>query len=86
MANHKSAKKRVRQNLKRRAHNRHVRTGLAGVVKTARTAIASGEVDAATSALREAERALRRAASKGVVSKKHASRRVARLSKGAHAL
>jgi small subunit ribosomal protein S20 len=83
LANHKSAKKRARQSLKRRARNRHVRTGLAGVVKTARTALAGDDATATTTALRAAESSLRRAASKGVISKKQASRRVSRLSKHA---
>jgi small subunit ribosomal protein S20 len=86
LAHHKSAKKRARQTLKRRARNRHVRTGLAGAVKTARTAIAGGEADAASTALRDAERSLRKAASKGVISKKQASRRVGRLAKRVDAL
>ena len=77
MANHKSAKKRVRQEVRRRARNRHVRTGLKNAIKSVRTAIA-GEDDA-TSALRSAERTIRKAASKGVLSKKQASRKVARL-------
>lgn len=83
MANHKSAKKRARQSLKRRARNRHVRSRIAGVVKAARNAIASGEGDA-IGALRDAERTLRKAASKGVISKKQASRRVSRLARSAH--
>lgn len=86
MANHKSAKKRARQSLKRRARNRHVRSRVAGVVKTARNAIASGEVEAASTAVHAAERTLRKAASKGVISKKQASRRVSRLAKRAHQL
>lgn len=86
MANHKSAKKRARQCLKRRDRNRHVRTGLNTVVRTTRTAIASGESEAAGTALRDVERALRKAASKGVISKKQASRRLSRLAKRAHAL
>lgn len=86
MAHHESAKKRARQSLKRRARNRHVRSRLAGVVKAARNALASGEPQAAASAVHAAERTLRKAASKGVISKKQASRRVSRLAKRAHQL
>ena len=86
MAHHKSAKKRARQSLKRRDRNRHVRTGLNTVVKSTRTAIENGEAEAAGSALRKTESALRKAASKGVISKKHASRRLSRLAKRVHAL
>ena len=83
MADHKSAKKRVRQEVRRRARNRHIRSGLRSAIKTVRTAIA-GEADA-TSALRAAERTIRRAASKGVLSKKQASRKVARLATAVNA-
>ena len=81
MANHKSAKKRARQALKRRARNRHVRTGVRTAVKNARGAVASGDADSADAALRRAEGTLRRAASKGVIPAKRASRQVSRLAK-----
>lgn len=81
MAHHKSAKKRARQNPKRRARNRHVRTSLKGAIKSVRTAVAEGKSDDASTALRNAEGVIRRAASKGVISKKQASRRVSRLAK-----
>lgn len=84
MAQHKSAKKRARQDEKRRARNRHVRSRLKTAVKDLRTAMAGGG-EAATAALRNAEREIRKAASKGVLSKKQASRRVSRLARAAHA-
>ena len=84
MAQHKSAKKRARQSLKRRAGNRHVRSGLRTAIKDARTAIAGGVTDETSGALRSAERTIRQAASKGVISKKQASRTVSRLAKSAH--
>jgi small subunit ribosomal protein S20 len=85
VAHHKSAKKRARQELKRRARNRHFRTGLRTAIKQARTAIAGGEADETTRALRSAERTIRKAASRGVISKKQASRTVSRLAKSANA-
>ena len=84
MAHHKSAKKRARQALKRRARNRHVRSGVRTAVKAVRTAVAEEGTDA-TAALRQAESLIRRAASKGVISKKQASRDVARLARAVHA-
>ncbi len=81
MAQHKSAKKRARQNLKRRARNRHVTSGIKSAVKSLRTAT----VEEAPAALRHAEATIRRAASKGVLSKKQASRNVSRLAKRANA-
>jgi len=84
LAHHKSAKKRARQNPKRRARNRHVRTGLKSAIKSAHTQLAGGASDEATTALRGAEGTIRRAASKGVISKKHASRKISRLAKAAN--
>ena len=81
MAQHKSAKKRARQDEKRRARNRHVRSGLKSATKSVRTAISGGDAASAREALRSAERVIRKAASKGVLTKKQASRRVSRLSR-----
>lgn len=81
MANHKSAEKRARQSEKRRARNRHVNSG----VKTAVKAFRQAPAEERESALRRAESVIRRAASKGVLSKKQASRRVSRLAKSAAA-
>ncbi len=85
MAYHKSAKKRARQMLVRRARNRHVRSRLRTAIKAAQIAITSGESDESATALSFAERTIRRAASKGVISKKRASRQVSRLVKHANA-
>jgi small subunit ribosomal protein S20 len=85
LAHHKSAKKRARQDLKRRTRNRQIRGGLKTAIKSVRTAVSSGDGEAARQALRSAERVIRKAASKGVLSKKQASRRVSRLSRSANA-
>ena len=84
MAQHASAKKRARQALVRRARNRQVRSALRSSIKNVRGALSSGDTDAAATALRDAERQIRRAASKGVLSKKQASRSVARLARAVH--
>jgi small subunit ribosomal protein S20 len=81
VAQHKSAKKRARQSLARRARNRGIRSRLKTAVKYARAAVAGTDTAVATDALRKAEREIRKAASKGVLSKKQASRRVARLAR-----
>ncbi|HEY5657206.1 MAG TPA: 30S ribosomal protein S20 [Myxococcota bacterium] len=85
MAQHKSAKKRARQTLVRRARNRHVRSTVRTAIKAARDAITGGEADASSAAVRLAESSIRKAASKGVISKKQASRQVSRLYKRANA-
>jgi small subunit ribosomal protein S20 len=85
VAHHKSAKKRARQMLVRRARNRHVRSSLRTAIKAAHVATVSGEPGEPATALRQAERSIRKAASKGVISKKQASRQVSRLAKRATA-
>ncbi len=79
MANTKSAQKRNRQALKRRARNQAVRTQVKSAVKRAREALAAKDPAKAQEVLRAAARTLDKAASKGVLHKKNASRRIARL-------
>ena len=81
MAQHKSAKKRARQNIVRRDRNRTVRSRLKTAVKYARAALSGTDGDTSRDAVRSAEREIRKAASKGVLTKKQASRRVARLAR-----
>lgn len=83
MARHKSAQKRARQDIKRREHNRTIRGKTRSVVKEVRSEIESGAAGVETR-LREAERALRKAASKGIIPKGRASRLVSRLAKAAN--
>lgn len=86
MANHKSAEKRARQALKRQEHNRAIRSEVRTRVKRVRAALEGQDAEAARSSLRDAERALRKAASKGVVHKSTASRSVSRLAKAVASL
>ncbi|MCP5057418.1 MAG: 30S ribosomal protein S20 [bacterium] len=81
MANHKSAEKRVRQSLKRRDRNRGVRSEVRTSVKALRSAISDGNATDAKTRLRDAEKTLRKAASKGVIKRETASRNVSRLAK-----
>ncbi len=83
MANHKSAKKRARQSVKRSERNRDLRSRVRTAIKGARAAIESGDAEAAGSAVRRAEGVLRRAASKGVLPKARVDRQVSRLAKAA---
>ncbi len=81
MANKKSALKRMRQNEKRRLHNRLFRGRANTEVKKARLAIESRELELARSATKTAIIALDKAASKGKIHKNNASRRKSRLMK-----
>ncbi len=86
VANHKSAKKRARQTLKRTERNRHTRSRVKSAIKSARTALDAGDAGETTSAIKVAEGVLRRAASKGAIPKKRASRQVSRLAKSQNRL
>lgn len=79
MANTKSSEKRNRQNIKRRARNVAVRTGVKGLLKKAREAIATGDSAKAKEAVRVAVAELDKASSKGVLHQRNAARRASRL-------
>ncbi len=81
MANTRSAKKRIRQNEKRRERNKPVRTRARTQVRLARTAISAGKPDLTAAAVKEAIRELDRAAAAGVIHRKNAARRKSRLLK-----
>jgi small subunit ribosomal protein S20 len=81
VANTKSAEKRYRQSLKRRALNTHWRSTAKTAVRKVREAIESKDPAKATEAFRAAEKSLKKAVSKGIVHKRNASRHVARLAK-----
>lgn len=80
MANHKSALKRARQNVVRRARNKAVKTRVKNVVKDVRQAAAENG-DAAQEKLREAKSIIDKAATKGVIHKRTAARKVSRLNR-----
>jgi small subunit ribosomal protein S20 len=82
LANTRSAEKRNRQAQKRRTRNVQVRTGLRSAVKRAREAIVGGE-EGVKQAVQSALRTLDRAASKGVIHKNAAARRISRLARAA---
>ncbi len=86
MAHHKSAQKRIRQSERRRKRNQHVRSGMRTQVKALREAIESGDAASASDKLKVAERAIRKAATKGVIPKRRADRTVSRLAKSVNAL
>jgi len=80
MANTKSARKAARVIARRTEVNKARRSGMRGTVRTVEAAIKSGDRKAAEAALKAAEPEMMRAAQKGVMHKKTASRKVSRLS------
>jgi small subunit ribosomal protein S20 len=79
MANTKSAKKATRQIARRTVVNKARRTRVRSAVRKVEEAISSGDRAAAVAAMAEAEPALIRAASHGIVHRNAARRKVSRL-------
>ena len=79
MANIKSAKKRVLTSAKKAEANKAVKSGVKTAVKKVRAAIEANDKAAASAALNEAAATIDKAASKGVLHKNNASRKVSRL-------
>ena len=79
MANTQSAKKRIRQNAKRRERNRLYRSAARTHIKKTRSLIDEGRLDEAEVAMREAVSTLDKAARKGILHKGNASRRKSRI-------
>jgi len=76
----KSAKKRLRQNVARRARNRATRSLLKTHVRKVREAVTAGKADEADAALRLAAKKLDQAAAHGVIHANAAARLKSRLS------
>jgi small subunit ribosomal protein S20 len=81
MAQHKSAKKRIRRNARRAVINRSRLGSIRTAVKGLEAALASGDKAAAQAAFKKAMPALARGASKGVLHKRTVARKLSRLSK-----
>jgi small subunit ribosomal protein S20 len=84
MANIKSQIKRNRSNERRRLRNQAVRSELKTRTKSAQQALAQGSDDA-PEAVRQAQKRIDKAASKGRIHKNQAARRTSRLMKKANA-
>jgi small subunit ribosomal protein S20 len=83
MANIKSAQKRAKQAVERRAHNMSLRTEVRSAIKNVKKAVAAGNKDSAAKALQESQRVIDRIVAKGVLHRNAGDRHKSRL---AHAL
>ena len=83
---HLSVKKRARQNMVRRQHKSQQRSALRTAVKKVTVALEAGNLEAATVELPQAVRALGKAASKGLIHRNQASRKISRLTRHFNAL
>lgn len=81
MAYHKSALKRARQNEDRRLRNKSVKTSVKNMVKEVRLVASESSKEAGMKKLDTAKSKIDKAAKKGVIHKKTASRKISRLSK-----
>lgn len=81
MANIKSAKKRIKVIDKKTARNRRIKAHLKAILKSFEAALAAGDLEAAETQLKLAEKKLMQAASKGTIHKNAASGKVARITK-----
>ena len=86
MAQHKSAKKRIRQTARRTVVNRARMSRIRTFVRTVEDAIASGDKDAAEAALRAAQPEIMRGVTKGVLHRNTAARRISRLAARVNAI
>jgi small subunit ribosomal protein S20 len=78
LANHKSALKRARQNDVKRIRNMGYRTRTKNVVKEVRAAVTVNSQEQANESLKKATSIIQKAASKGAIPAKRASRKIAR--------
>ena len=86
MANIKSQLKRIKTNEKARLRNKAVKSELKTYVRKVREAVAAGDKEAATTALRVATRKLDKAVSKGVIHANQAANRKSAIAKSVETL
>jgi len=86
VANSPQARKRAKQNEKRRQHNAGLRSMVRTYIKKTNAAIASGEVEAAQAAYAAAVPVIDRMADKGIIHKNKAARHKSRLNAQVKAL
>lgn len=81
LANHKSALKRARQNERRRMRNKSTKTRVKNIVKDVRLAVSDNSKESALNKFNTAKSLIDKAAKKGAIHKKTASRKISRLSR-----
>jgi small subunit ribosomal protein S20 len=86
LATHKSAEKRDRQSKVRRERNMAAKSAVKTKVKAVLAAVAAKDKEKSLNAMKETAPALAKAAAKGLIHKKNASRKISRLTKKVNAL
>lgn len=83
---HLSVEKRARQNERRRQRNTALRSALRTSIRKVVVAVDTGDIEAATTELPNAVRALGKASSKGIIHRNHAARKISRLTRRVNAM
>jgi small subunit ribosomal protein S20 len=86
MATHKSALKRNKQSKEKRLRNRNVKSNLKTTIKAVNAAIEEKDPKKAQEVLSQVTPVINKAASKGVIHKKNAARKISRLTRKVNAL
>ena len=86
MANIQSAKKRARQNVKRRSHNMTLRSRLRTTLRHVLRAVRAGDRDAAQASYKAAVPQIDKMVTKGIINKNRAARYKSRLNAKVRAL
>jgi small subunit ribosomal protein S20 len=81
LANHKSALKRARQNEVRRVRNKGYKTRVKKAIKEVRTAIENNSAEQAQENFVKAVSIIQKTASKGIIHRNQASRKISRLAR-----
>jgi len=80
MAHHKSALKRIRQNIKKTARNRSLKSDVRTVIKKFRVLVESKDIEKAREAYPQVQKNIDKAITKGIIHKKTGARYKSRLS------
>ena len=86
LATHQSAKKRIRQQQRRRMRNRSIQSYIKTNIKKVLKAVDAKEVDQAEEAFKRASSSIAKGASKGVIHRNTASRKISRLARKVNTL
>jgi small subunit ribosomal protein S20 len=86
MATHKSVLKRNKQSKEKRLRNRNVKSNLKTTMKAVSAAIEEKDPKKAQEVLSQVTPVINKAASKGVIHKKNAARKISRLTRKVNAL
>jgi len=81
LANHKSALKRIRQNVKRNERNKGFRTLVKTVTKKEKTEAEAGNKEQALVELKRAEKVIAKVGGKGILHSRAASRKISSLTR-----